>query len=62
MKQYITPKCRNCGKRYPVVEMQAFPMVEVKRDGKTINICQNCLAELGLDPKKKDEVFKRFGG
>lgn len=62
MKQYITPKCRNCGKRYPVVQMQDFPMVNVKKDGKTVNICMNCLTELGLDPKDKEGITKRFGG
>jgi ribosomal protein L40E len=62
MKQYITPKCRKCGKRYPVVQMQDFPMVSAKKDGKTINICMNCIADLGLDPKDKETIIQKFGG
>lgn len=63
MRNRFTPKCTHCGKRYPVGNTHGIPnMVGFElENGRTINICQECLMKLGTMTKaQKDEFMLRI--
>lgn len=59
IKFNMTPKCTNCGSRYPIGNTNGMPnMIGFKlKDGKTINLCYKCMITLGSLPDDKKEEF-----
>ena len=64
MKMSMTPPCTKCGKRWKLGNTNGMPnMVGFGLDdGRVINICQECMIELGkLDEQGKDKFFEDMG-
>ena len=61
MKTMITPKCKNCKKKFMVSGFEGHPvMLGFKlASGKTINLCYDCLSKLGQLPEDEKENFIR---
>ena len=60
----VTPKCKKCGKRYPIIMGDDIPaMVGFQmEDGKVYNICKRCLMELGsMDDDEREQFFDELG-
>lgn len=63
-KMMFTPPCTNCKKRTTVGNTNGIPnMVGFQmKDGKTINLCQECLIQLGkLSDADKHEFYAKLG-
>ena len=64
-KCMLTPECKRCGKRLPIVPWDTIPaMVGFKmEDGSTINLCKYCIMDLGRakEQGKTDDFFKEMG-
>ena len=60
-----TPKCDSCGRRYPLgLGLKGLPTMLgfVQKDGRTINVCQNCIMKVGtMNQEEKDEFFEKLG-
>jgi len=56
----LTPRCDRCGKRKPIKRTDGIPAMIgfVLKDGRTVNMCAECLEHLGeLDETGRDEFF-----
>lgn len=55
----FTPKCKKCGERKLIGNTNGFPnMLGFKlKDGRTINLCQKCMIELGKLPEEEKGKF-----
>lgn len=67
MNIQMTPKCRKCGRRFPLGfdDGSGLPiMVSFEtEDGQKINLCRQCLCELGRAKENGtvDDFFKSIG-
>lgn len=60
----ITPKCKGCGKRYPIIAGDDLPAMLgfVTRDGRRINVCKHCIMKMGRSTEEeKKEFFDKLG-
>ena len=64
-QQFITPKCRRCKRRYPIIPGAELPAMVgfVLEDGTKINLCKNCIEDLGRAKQNgtADDFFKKLG-
>lgn len=64
MTGMLTPKCKFCGKRYPIfMEAEEPAMLGfVQKDGKTINVCKFCIMKVGqMTEQERTEFFEKHG-
>ena len=70
MKTMMTPVCKNCRKRFVIAGFRSNPVMLGFRsnpvmlgfklaNGKTINLCYDCLCKLGQLPEDEKEYFIR---
>ena len=60
----LTPKCKFCGKRYPMFMEDEVPAMLgfVQADGKTINVCKFCIEKIGaMNEQERAEFFEEHG-
>lgn len=63
-QKMMTPKCNDCGKRYPIGNTNGMPnMVGFQlEDGQVLNLCYKCLIKMGaMSEEEKDKYFKDLG-
>ena len=61
MKTMMTPVCKNCRNRFIIAGFRSNPaMLGFKlANGKTINLCYDCICKLGQMPEDEKEDFIR---
>ena len=63
MKNHTTPPCSNCGKRMKIGNTNGLPNMVgfVLGDGRTINLCQDCITRLGeLEDDEKEQFVENL--
>lgn len=59
-KMMMTPKCKKCGKRYPIGNLpNGVPaMIGFQlKDGSVMNICGNCICDVGGMTEEERDYF-----
>ena len=63
VSQKLTPECDRCGNRMPIIPGDDIPAMLgfEHKSGTVINLCRNCIIEIGGNEDMAKEFLKELG-